>query len=159
MLSRVTPPICCEDTEDPYLDNLQLYAERHARWPEQVEHAKAALRHVLSLRPEEELDELDEDLFMRAWAARNEPDVAMSAWDLARVCESLEEFEWYPFICPLAKDFRTRWTWKCRRKDDGSVRDVRGNFLWTDGLRGSPPPLHILVGEELANAQKLAARI
>lgn len=65
----------------------------------------------------------------------------------------LEEVEWY-----ASQDSKLRgvlrWVWKILRYPDGSVKDVVGDLSWTGCKEGSPPPLLVLVGEELEFAHR-----
>ena len=117
---------------------------------QQRENLKGAIREALGLDSAAEIDEDDENLFMQAWGARHEQFVACQVRYVAERCEHLEDFDWW-----VAIDGKTdywRWHWTIQRDALGSVRSVSGVLTWTGCNVGSPPPLLVMVGEELQYA-------
>lgn len=108
---------------------------------------KASLRTIL----DEEPDEDDPDVVMRAWELRNTPHAARGFRLLAEACPLLEEIEWQ--IPHYWLSMESNWVWKVCRDSSGRVRMMTPQKLtWTGSARGEPYP-DILVGQELAYAR------
>ncbi|KAI0094284.1 hypothetical protein BDY19DRAFT_912080 [Irpex rosettiformis] len=127
--------------------------EMHPNWCG-MDAFKTSIRKVLRLEEEEELDEFDESLVMRAWQVRNEEFASRIVRLLAQSCPLLESFDWY--FSDAASRHRHLpcttivWNWKIRRNTCywGSIQPS-GNLKYTGSLQGSPPSLSPLVGQEL----------
>ncbi|KAI0697554.1 hypothetical protein BC835DRAFT_752726 [Cytidiella melzeri] len=122
-----------------------------------VEKAREGIRHVLNIPQEDELDEEDLTLLMRAWEVRNQPYATHMVQLLASKCPLLEEFEWFFHTegqygqVPLVRG-SVLWSWKIRRDEKYPLPQVEGTLRWTGSPRGDPTRFHPLAGQELKRA-------
>ena len=91
---------------------------------------------------------------LQAWKARHEPLVAKMMRQLAENCPTLETVAWYP-VDDIIWSAPARWLWKVHReKDSRAVRLLTNEFAYEDCLKGGPPALYILIGQELLVAEE-----
>lgn len=106
---------------------------------------KASLRTLL----DEEVDDYDPDVVMRAWESRNTRHAARGMRILAEACPLLEEIEWESprWVTYMV----TNWVWRVCRDQNGRVRLLSPQKLtWTGSARGEPHYNEdLLVGQEL----------
>ncbi len=123
------------------------------------------VRMIFKLPPDEELDEDDVTLLMRAWRDRNEAQAASFTRAIAEACPLLEEFDWY-FQSdvfhgdegnPLGSTC-VLWSWKIHRNTNHQRPPISGTLRWSGCVQGDPPFFYPLVGQELKRALRLGSR-
>ncbi|KAI0688150.1 hypothetical protein BC835DRAFT_1374137 [Cytidiella melzeri] len=110
----------------------------------------AGIRAVLRIDDEDQVDEDDDTLALRAWEERHKHSAARVVRTLAASCDTLEEFDW--FFSGAGVEERSDsavWTWKIRREDEKRRKiQVFGTLRWHGGLGAAPPHFWPLVGQE-----------
>ncbi|KZT75015.1 hypothetical protein DAEQUDRAFT_720223 [Daedalea quercina L-15889] len=173
VLGEVHPPIHIErdwfDTADagwldPWPRTGQPYSARELQKVFCLDEVSVEImREVIRAACDQEMD--DDTLMdtpglpLQAWITRHERFVMKLMRLLAVNCPTLETIAWYPvgetiWCAPV------RWLWKVHReKESRAIRMLSNEFAYRGCPQGDPPPLWILVGQELVVAEEYPAMV
>ena len=121
-------------------------------YPDLCDDIEERIRTILP--DEETIDPNDRTLILRVWEILHYHRVANVMSSLVEKCPTLEEIEWFPMAVSERDgegETKSLWKWKVQQGIRGHYgpHRVSGSYTYKRCPSGDPPPLYILVGEEL----------